>query len=96
MVNQLGGSMVPNARFTELLGDIEPSATTKSSASSAHKSVREYLKSHVSFRYRCESDFLAGSYARDTAIRPKTSENGVERPDIDLICKRMDVIGQFG
>lgn len=77
--------MVPNARFIELLKDIEPSATTNSSASSAHTVVREHLRSHRLFKKRCKSDFLAGSYARDTAIRPKTSEDGLERPDIDII-----------
>lgn len=77
--------MVPNARFTELLTDIEPSPTTVSRASSAHQSVRNHLKNHEKFKSRWERDFLAGSYARDTAIRPKMSEDGVERPDVDTI-----------
>jgi len=77
--------MVPNTRFTELLADIEPSATTKGNCSSAHTSVRNFLKSHASFKNRWESDFLAGSYARNTAIRPKKSGDDVERPDVDII-----------
>ena len=77
--------MVPNARFIELLGDIEPSPTTVSGASAAHNGVRKHLKSHEKFKSRWLRDFLAGSYARDTAIRPKTSEDGVERPDVDTI-----------
>lgn len=77
--------MVPNKRFTELLTDIEPSSTTKTNCSSAHTSVRNFLKSHESFKDRWESDFLAGSYSRDTAIRPKKSDDGYERPDVDII-----------
>lgn len=77
--------MVPNARFLELLADIEPSPTTVTAASSAHTAVRSHLRSHAAFKARWSSDFLAGSYARDTAIRPKTSSDGVERPDVDII-----------
>lgn len=77
--------MVPNARFTEIISDIEPSTTTKNNCASAHSSVRDFLKTHSSFKYRWERDFLAGSYARSTAIRPKKSEDGIERPDVDVI-----------
>lgn len=77
--------MVPNARFTELLSDIEPSPTTQRASSSAHTSVRNFLKSHPKFKDRWEGDFLAGSYARSTAIRPKKTEDGYERPDVDII-----------
>jgi hypothetical protein len=79
--------MVPNARFNELLTDIEPSATTKSNASSAHTGLRGHLRSHDDFRARWITDFLAGSYSRDTAIRPRTTEDGQERPDIDIIVE---------
>lgn len=79
--------MVPNARFTELLADIEPSPTTKADASRAHASVRDHLRCHVDFKERWEGDFLAGSYARDTAIRPRKSEDGIERPDVDIIVE---------
>ncbi len=77
--------MVPNVRFLELLADIEPSPTTKSQASDAHTAVRNHLQFHDTFRDRHVRDFLAGSYARDTAIRPKTGEDGVDRPDVDII-----------
>lgn len=77
--------MVPNARFTELLADIEPSATTESRSSSAHNAVRDHLWAHNEFVDRMEDDFLAGSYARDTAIRPRKTEDGYERPDVDII-----------
>lgn len=77
--------MVPNARFTELMADIEPSPTTSNNSATAHTSVRSFLRSHPSFKNRWKSDFLAGSYARNTAIRPKRTEDGHERPDIDII-----------
>jgi len=79
--------MVPKARFDELLSDIEPSATTKSNASSAHTGLRAHLRSHDDFKARWNSDFLAGSYSRDTAIRPRTTEDGQERPDVDIIVE---------
>ncbi|NTU61546.1 MAG: nucleotidyltransferase [Caldiserica bacterium] len=77
--------MVPNTRFTELLNDIEPSATTKSNCSYAHSSVREFLRTHSSFKNRWKADFLTGSYARSTAIRPKKTGDDIERPDVDII-----------
>jgi len=77
--------MVPNARFIELLNDIEPSSTTTSNASSAHGGVRDYLQDHPDFESRWKDDFLAGSYARKTSIRPRLSEDGLERPDIDIV-----------
>ena len=77
--------MVPNTRFTELLIDIEPSDTTKSNCSYAHSSVRDFLRIHPSFKNRWTGDFLAGSYARNTAIRPKKSGDDIDRPDVDII-----------
>jgi hypothetical protein len=44
--------MVPNARFTELLKDIELSPTTKGHASSAHNGLRDHLASHEGFQHR--------------------------------------------
>jgi len=85
LVSNTGDKMVPNTRFTELLTDIEPSSTTKTKCSSAHTSLRDHLKFHESFKNRWESDFLAGSYSRDTAIRPKKTKDGYERPDVDII-----------
>ena len=79
--------MVPNARFLELLADIEPSLTTKSNASAAHTGVRGHLRAHQKFKSRWQADFLAGSYFRDSALRPKSSADGVERPDVDIIVE---------
>jgi len=79
--------MVPNKRFTELLEDIEPSSTTTAASSKAHTAVRNHLRNHLTFKSYWEGDFLAGSYARDMAIRPKQAEDGHERPDVDIIVK---------
>ncbi len=76
---------VPNARFIELLGDIEPSPTTKSRASGGHTSIRDHLRGQAKFKDRYVSSFLSGSYARDTSIRPRSSADGQERPDVDII-----------
>jgi hypothetical protein len=77
--------MVPNARFAELLADIEPSPTTKLNASTAHTHVRDHLRRHSEFGTCWVRDFLAGSYSRDTAIRLGTTQDGRERPDVDII-----------
>lgn len=78
---------IPQARFTEFLNDIEPSPTTKSNASSAHKTLRDFLKDDEDFKEYHESTFLSGSYKRDTAIRPQQKEDETERPDIDIIVE---------
>ena len=76
---------VPNARFSELLQDIEPSSTTKSKASGGHIGIRDHLRTQAKFKDRYVSSFLSGSYARDTSIRPRTSSDGQERPDVDIV-----------
>ncbi|MGX5843693.1 SMODS domain-containing nucleotidyltransferase [Mesorhizobium sp. ArgA1] len=76
--------MVPNARFLELLNDIEPSKSTVAAASRAHLSIRRFLRSHAAFSDRWNDDFLAGSYSRDTAIRPGIVNAKYFRPDVDV------------
>lgn len=76
--------MVPKARFDELLSDIEPSSTTKGQCAWAQRDIRDFLESHPDFGQKISYSFLSGSYARATAIRPKTTEGEVERPDIDV------------
>lgn len=76
---------VPNARFNELLTDIEPSPTTVGRASAGHKAIRDHLRYHEEFGERYVDSFLSGSYARDTSIRPRKTEDGVEKPDVDII-----------
>jgi hypothetical protein len=77
--------MTPNARFTELLHDIEPSATTVSSAMAAHEAMRDFLCDHDSFGNCHVKTFLSGSYRRNTAIRPRIKDGVLTRPDIDII-----------
>lgn len=77
--------MLPNARFIAFLNDIEPSPTTKTQASKAHNAVRDHLWAHPTFKGRMVTDFLAGSYIRDTAIRPRKTADEIERPDVDII-----------
>lgn len=79
--------MVPNARFTEFLKDIEPSATSKSNSATAHDNLRYFLQTHDTFSYLWLDDFLAGSYARDTAIRAQSVAGEVDRADIDIIVE---------
>ena len=76
---------IPQSRFTEFLSDIEPSPTTKSNASSAHTSLRDFLKNDEDFKKYHEETFLSGSYKRDTAIRPRTKNGQTNRPDVDII-----------
>ncbi|MDQ3421599.1 MAG: hypothetical protein M3541_22980 [Acidobacteriota bacterium] len=49
--------------------------------------MRDHLRTHVTFKRRMTGDFLAGSYARDTAIRPKQTPDGQERADVDIIVE---------
>lgn len=76
---------IPQARFSELLRDIEPSPTTKRNASSAHEELRSFLKNDQDFEDFHLNDFLSGSYKRDTAIRPRQKGEQVDRPDVDII-----------
>jgi hypothetical protein len=76
--------MTPNARFIEFLQDIEPSTTTISNASSAHQALRDFLRNHEVFKEKHVDTFLAGSYRRATAIRPRTESGVTARPDVDI------------
>lgn len=78
-------SIIPQARFQELLRDIEPSSTTNSNASGAHNDLRDFLRKDETFKKYHVTDFLSGSYKRDTAIRPTKKGDEFERPDIDII-----------
>ncbi len=77
--------MTPNARFSEFLQDIEPSSTTKSRATTAHENMRNYISKHEKFKDKHVRTFLSGSYKRDTAIRPRSKNGELERPDVDII-----------
>jgi hypothetical protein len=77
--------VVTQTQFTNFLQDIEPSPTTKSDAGTGHTNLRKYLKEDETFKKVHVTDFLSGSYKRDTAIRPKSKEGDVARPDVDII-----------
>ena len=77
--------MGTQTQFENLLRDIEPSPTTKSNASVAHTTLRQYLAGHEEYRKVHLNTFLSGSYKRDTSIRPRTRKGKISRPDIDII-----------
>ena len=85
--------MTPNSRFTEFLTDIEPSATSKSNASTAHTRLRAALNADSNFGSRMRTTFLSGSYKRDTAIRPRVKNGNAHRPDVDIIVVTDHEIG---
>ncbi|WP_066385772.1 SMODS domain-containing nucleotidyltransferase [Neobacillus mesonae] len=77
--------MVTQTQFLELLKDIEPSKTTKDDASKSHTALRDFLQKDEDFKPYHISDFLSGSYKRNTAIRPRTVDGVTARPDVDII-----------
>lgn len=77
--------MAIQTQFREFLTDIEPSSTTKKRAQNAHTRLRDFVRSHETFKEYHENTFLSGSYKRDTAIRPQTKDGDEERPDVDII-----------
>jgi hypothetical protein len=77
--------MITQQQFKDFLHDIEPSPSTKQRASTAHQTLRTYLRNHDAFSHYHVDTFLSGSYKRDTAIRPVSIEGEQERPDVDII-----------
>lgn len=77
--------MAIQTQFRQFLKDIEPSRTTKKRAQNAHTRLRDFIRSHETFKQHHEGTFLSGSYKRDTAIRPQTQGGDEERPDVDII-----------
>jgi hypothetical protein len=77
--------LVTQNQFLHFLKDIEPSNTTKQDASKSHTSLRDFLKKNDEFKPYHVSDFLSGSYKRNTAIRPRTVNGKTARPDVDII-----------
>lgn len=77
--------MTTQKQFTDLLYEIEPSISTVNACSSAHTTLRAALKSDEEFAKVHKTDFLSGSYKRDTAIRPQKIDGVLQRPDVDII-----------
>jgi hypothetical protein len=77
--------LITQQQFLDLLADIEPSATTKANASSAHTALRKFIRGADSFSPYHVETFLSGSYKRNTSIRPRKKGESLSRPDIDII-----------
>jgi hypothetical protein len=77
--------MATQRQFEDLLRDIEPSDSTKKACSAAHRTLRDGLSSHPDFKGVHINTYLSGSYARQTAIRPRKSNGTLRRPDVDII-----------
>lgn len=74
--------MAKQSDFNSFLKDIEPSTTTVSYISSIQTNLRDYLKSHESYKFVHTDTFLSGSYAKHTSIRPVA---GDKKRDVDII-----------
>lgn len=77
--------MATQQQFLDLLRDIEPSQSTVAACSGAHTTLRDRLASHETYQDIHVDTYLSGSYARDTALRPRTIDGKAKRPDIDII-----------
>ncbi|MEX3963347.1 hypothetical protein AB4Y42_14180 [Paraburkholderia sp. EG286B] len=77
--------MATQQQFIDFLSEIEPSPTTKSVCSSAHSNLREKLEKHETYKDIHVNTYLSGSYARNTALRPRQTNGTVRRPDVDII-----------
>jgi len=77
--------MTTQQQFLDFLSEIEPAASTVSSCSSAHSTLRSALRDDETFGKVHVNTFLTGSYKRDTAIRPRTIDGVLQRPDVDII-----------
>lgn len=77
--------MATQQQFIDFLSEIEPSPTTKSVCSSAHSTLRDKLEHHETYKDIHVNTYLSGSYARNTALRPRQSNGTIRRPDVDII-----------
>ena len=77
--------MATQQQFIEFLSEIEPSASTKSVCGGAHRALRSKLAEHPTYKAIHKDTYLSGSYARDTALRPRIANGTLRRPDVDII-----------
>lgn len=77
--------MATQQQFIDFLTEIEPSPSTKSVCQSAHSTLRTKLAGHPTYKNIHVNTYLSGSYARNTALRPRTSGGTLRRPDVDII-----------
>lgn len=77
--------MATQQQYIDFLSEIEPSPSTKSACISAHSTMRAKLQSHETYKGIHVNTYLSGSYARNTALRPRQTNGTVRRPDVDII-----------
>ena len=77
--------MATQQQFIEFLSEIEPSDSTKLVCGGAHRALRSKLAEHPAYRAVHKETYLSGSYARDTALRPRVTNGKMRRPDVDII-----------
>lgn len=77
--------MATQQQFLDFLSEIEPSSSTKAVCSSAHNTLRDKLASHETYKAIHVNTYLSGSYARNTALRPRMANGTLRRPDVDII-----------
>lgn len=77
--------MATQQQFIDFLSEIEPSDTTKNACGGAHRALRAKLAEHPTYKEIHQDTYLSGSYARNTALRPRISDGTLRRPDVDII-----------
>ena len=74
--------MAKQKDFDSFLKNIEPSSSTVQYISSVQTNLRNYLKTHDTYKNIHVDTFLSGSYAKHTSIRPVKNE---KKRDVDII-----------
>lgn len=74
--------MATSSSFNEFFSNIEPSKSTVEYIASIQQNIRGYLSTHNKYKDIYVESFLSGSYAKNTAIRPKKNK---EKRDVDII-----------
>lgn len=74
--------MAKQEYFNQFLSNIEPSKTTVEYISSIQNSLRNYLWNDDTYSNVIVDDFLSGSYAKHTSIRPVKDD---KNRDVDII-----------
>lgn len=77
--------MIVQTHFALLLKEIEPAPEHKHAAVATYKKLQEYIRDHPELGSLVQRVHLIGSYAKGTAIRPRPSDKGLEKPVIDVM-----------
>ena len=73
--------MILESDFAKFLQEIRLQKNHREALQTGHNTLRERLRSDQNLKAIVVSDFLQGSYRRDTAVRPK----GDARADVDIV-----------